>query len=72
MTIFLCSLVILLPPFLIFIYRLGLRDGRQIRENNPIESVIPRKPKPIPPTKDELVRMNIENYCGDDRGQLDV
>ena len=72
MTIFLCSLVILLPPFFIFIYRLGLRDGRQIRENNPIEPVIPRKPKPTQPTKDELVRMNIENYCGDDRGQKDV
>ena len=65
-------LILIIPPAFIFVYRLGIKDGHRIDKGEPLQPIIKHKEVPKPLTKEEIIRMNIENYSGDERGQVKI
>ena len=57
----------------LFSYRMGLKDAQSLLKN---ENIIFNKPKlkrKIDPDKrEDIIRNNIENYTGDERGQMSI
>lgn len=73
MTYLLFVLVIIVPIIAIFAYRQGLKDCQSIKMDIPLEK---EEAEEYEPDKDELIaemiRKNIENYQGSERGQIDI
>lgn len=74
--ILLLVLIPIMSLLVFFSYRQGLKDGRAIREEKPLESVI-QLPGEKPKLNYEIKRMNtiidnINNYNGGPSGQREV
>ena len=69
--------VVFLAIVSLFAYRVGLSDCSKLLKNEEIlksdcsdEHI--REPTNREPTNEEIIARNIENYCGDRRGQIEV
>lgn len=78
------DLIIIILLFLIpivgllvfFSYRQGIKDGRALREEEPLKPVVEKKAKKAPQSKEtkrlNAILENINNYTGSAVGQKDV
>ncbi len=67
-------LCLLLPYLVIISYRQGVKDGRAIKKDKPLQPVIQPFMSATPETDERLTKImdNINSYDGTERGQVDV
>lgn len=66
-------LIIVVPVFVVLAYRQGLTDCQRLLKNEPVKE---KKPPDIELSEEdmraEMIRQNIENYQGSERGQIEI
>lgn len=69
---FVLILVIIIQSLLtVYCYRLGLADGQ--KKEKGLDIIVKNEDeKPNEPTRKEIILSNIENYSGDESGQMEV
>lgn len=66
-------LVVVIPFIVIFAYRQGISDCQMIVKNEPVTIFKPPdKEIEVEDFKSKVIRQNIENYDGTDRGQIEI
>jgi hypothetical protein len=65
-------IVVIVQSFLtVYCYRLGLADGQ--KKEKGLDIIVKNEDeKPKEPTRKEIIFSNIENYSGDESGQVEV
>ena len=65
-------IVVIIQSFLtVYCYRLGLADGQ--KKEKGLDIIVKNEDnKPEEPTRKEIILSNIENYSGDESGQMEL
>ena len=64
--------VVFLAIISLFAYRVGLSDCSKLLKNEEILKPACNSEHIREPTEEEIIARNIENYCGDGRGQIEI